>query len=357
LATLRIVILLMPLLFHSYTGTALKCIRFYQLLYYGTFVVVSVHIIALLVFNPESVFVFWPDLLVPTFSIHEGMGRSRTLQQTMVDYATASLSYYSVNRFLVVQHLHELRRIWLMLWSTLVSDSCHLIICFWHVRSTAPSSSLVLRGGRYYRTPTVYYAIRSGVGCVDRNNSFINGNSNSNNNNNNVGSSNGSTSTTMAVDVMNVLVNDLHVRLHRAKNEWSKRLDDFSRRLATSNSMTSNTGSSIPDPLLLSPSNGHYERLNSGLNNGITSSAQAQQSQLYRSTMTPFRVLLHLFAYEDVLENGKLDAVFEQDDGVALTFFIPQLLSFLFHGALWCSPQLELWILSKCQKNVRFPML
>jgi phosphatidylinositol 4-kinase B len=72
------------------------------------------------------------------------------------------------------------------------------------------------------------------------------------------------------------------------------------------------------------------------------------------SSVSPFRVLLQLFAYEDVLENRKLDAVFDADDGVALTFYVPQLLSFLLHGALYSSPALEEWILNKCKRNIYF---
>jgi phosphatidylinositol 4-kinase len=72
------------------------------------------------------------------------------------------------------------------------------------------------------------------------------------------------------------------------------------------------------------------------------------------SSLSPFRVMLQLFAYEDVLDNHKLDAVFEIDDGAALTFYVPQLLSFLLHGAFHSSPALEEWILLKCRKNIYF---
>jgi hypothetical protein len=70
--------------------------------------------------------------------------------------------------------------------------------------------------------------------------------------------------------------------------------------------------------------------------------------------LTPFRVLLQLFAYDDVLANGKLDYVFDIDDGASITFYVPQLLSFLLHGALYSSSDLEAWILRKCGQNIVF---
>jgi len=70
--------------------------------------------------------------------------------------------------------------------------------------------------------------------------------------------------------------------------------------------------------------------------------------------LSPFRVLLQLFAYEEVLANGRLDACFELDDGEGLTFYVPQLLSFLLHGAYLNTPDLEIWILKKCKENVHF---
>jgi hypothetical protein len=41
------------------------------------------------------------------------------------------------------------------------------------------------------------------------------------------------------------------------------------------------------------------------------------------------------FAYADLLENHKLDAVFHEEDGRALTFYVPKLLSFLLQAALY----------------------
>lgn len=112
-------------------------------------------------------------------------------------------------------------------------------------------------------------------------------------------------------------VDDLQSKLKRAKEDWSARLEDFTARIS-SNERPMRT---LPNPL---------------------------------APLTPFRVLLQLFAYEDVIDNGKLDTVFDLDDGDAMTFFVPQLLSFLLHGAFLKSEKLEEWILAKCRSNVHF---
>ena len=127
LALIRMVLLLLPLFFHSYTGTALKCASFYRLLYWGTFVVLLIHMLSLSLMNPESL-------------------------ESLLPYDGSVL----VNRRILLKHLHELRRIWWMLIASFVSDICHLIILR-HVRSTAPEYELLF--GR--RHPSVYYAIRS----------------------------------------------------------------------------------------------------------------------------------------------------------------------------------------------------
>ena len=51
---------------------------------------------------------------------------------------------------------------------------------------------------------------------------------------------------------------------------------------------------------------------------------------------------------------NRLDAVYDRDDGAALLLFVPQLLSFLLHGAYESSYQLEEWILNTCRKNLFF---
>jgi phosphatidylinositol 4-kinase len=109
------------------------------------------------------------------------------------------------------------------------------------------------------------------------------------------------------------VVSELQNRLNQAKEEWRKRLADYVTRSV-----------------------------------GTASSGQ----ELIQRPLTAFRVLLQLFAYEDVLSNGRLDAVYDQDNGATLMNFVPQLLSFLLHGAN--STDLEEWILNACRHNIYF---
>jgi hypothetical protein len=278
LALTRIIILLLPLLFHSYTGTALKCTIFYQILYWGTLMTLIIHMLALCLMDPESLTAIFPTV-------------------------SASIS----GRFLL-KHFHELRRIWWMLFLSLLSNVCHLIM-FWHVRSTAPHYALLSNNRKQ---PSIYFALRSAnINAV--NESYL-GSTGRNTHPQSIHEE------PALVHAMNDFMIDLQGRLHRAKLDWSNRLDDFTRRLMI-DERAGRRGSPIQNPLV---------------------------------PLTPFRVLLQLFAYEDVLENGKLDVVFDADDGASLTFYVPQLLSFLLHGALWGSPQLEDWILQKCRQNIHF---
>ena len=238
LAIVRLLLLFLPLLFHSYTGTALKLPTLYQLLYFGTLALLCTHILLLCFLNPESIESLFP------ISDHNPL-----------------------------RYLHELRRIWWMLLASFVANLCHLFL-FWHVRSTAQYAS-------WRRQPSVYFAVRSSE--LEHEEPAL-------------------------MNAMNDLLMDLQVRLQRTKSEWTARIDGFTARL----------NDRAPSPL------------------------------------TPFRVLCLLFAHEDVLANGKLDAVFEADDGASVTFYIPQLLSFLLHGALYSSPRLEEWILDKCRRSPFF---
>jgi Phosphatidylinositol 3- and 4-kinase len=110
--------------------------------------------------------------------------------------------------------------------------------------------------------------------------------------------------------------------LQRAKSEWTHRLEDLQHKM---------THSSI---------------------NGSTHGTTAKSSPA-STKITPFQTLLRLFAHdEQALQH--LDVVFATDDGAALTFYVPQLLSFLLHGALYSSPVLEDWILDKCEQSPFF---
>jgi len=120
-------------------------------------------------------------------------------------------------------------------------------------------------------------------------------------------------------------MSDLNLRLRLARQQWGARLEDFTMRMTNQSSSgprTSNTSVRNNTPFFTPPS--------------------------------PFKVLLQMFAYKEVLENHKLDQAFVVDGGEQMTFYVPQLLSFLLHGAFDNSPQLEEWILAKCKSNVHF---
>jgi phosphatidylinositol 4-kinase B len=234
-----------------------------------------------------------------------------------------------------------------------ISNLCHLIL-YLHVRSTAPATADILqkRQQRAREKVLFYYYVKEQREEANEKNSTHseraalllknNGtgrNGNTNNSKKNLlpnhetffppltrrSSENSDNSIHRMQRMTNEFMLEIQAQLQKTKSEWTKRLDDYRARSA---------------------------HLGSGGGGG--SSSTSGQELLHRPFLTPFRVLLQLFAYEDVLTNHRLDAVYDQDDGVALMFFIPQLLSFLLHGAYDSSPQLEEWILDTCRRNVYF---
>jgi phosphatidylinositol 4-kinase len=127
---------------------------------------------------------------------------------------------------------------------------------------------------------------------------------------------------------MNEFMIDMQSKFQRAREEWTHRLEEHTM----SNFMGFKQSWHPPHhPPHHSHSSGNYNT----------------------SSESVFRVLLQLFAHETDVEI-QLDKLFEMDDGVTLTFYVPQLLSFLLHGALYSSPRLETWILNKCTQSVYF---
>ena len=121
---------------------------------------------------------------------------------------------------------------------------------------------------------------------------------------------------------------DMQSRIQHIQRDWNHKLDDFTQR--------------------------HSRSLPSMKAMDMNAATHHHNNPLV--PLTPFRVLLQLFAYQDVIDSGKLDAVFEMDQGKSMTFFVPQLLSFLLHGAYYESDptKLEAWILDKCSKHIHF---
>ena len=143
LAVLRLLLLCLPLLFHSYTGTAVQHLRWYQVFYSATALALAIHMLALALMDPESIEAIFPQVDLTGSGGSIIITRARAL------------------RFLL-QHLHELRRIWWMLILSSVSVACHWIL-LWHVRSTAPNAYYSLDNTRRSnkKQPTVYFAVRA----------------------------------------------------------------------------------------------------------------------------------------------------------------------------------------------------
>lgn len=117
----------------------------------------------------------------------------------------------------------------------------------------------------------------------------------------------------------------LQSRLETTKKQWTKRLEEFTRRIGENVDPDGSAG-------------------NLQLSNPSASAIRFPRP-------TPFSVLLRLFAYDNsALE--QLDQAFEDDD--AAIFYVPQLLSFLLYNAFDTAPPLEEWILNHCRTNVYF---
>lgn len=278
---IRLFLLLCPLPYHSYNGTALRCPTLYQFFYLGTLIVVLGHMLMLSMVDPSSL--------------------SSLLPSTAESLAP---------------HEEVTRHVWILLILSLAANLCHILL-FLHVRSTAPHESQLM----VPRRPKVlFYYVKEKEGEeVSENDKLLPGVPNGSSIHlNRRFSSEGSTNSSIQ-QISNAVV-EVHSRIQNAKDEWSKRLADYRR--------TSTRGTTA--------SNANQELIN------------------HHGPLTVFRVLLQLFAYEDVLSNGRLDAVYDQDNGAALLNFVPQLLSFLLHGAYDNSKELEEWILTVCRHNVYF---
>jgi phosphatidylinositol 4-kinase B len=311
LALIRIFLLLIPLPYHSYHGKALRCPLVYQLFYGTTLVVVLFHALSLLLIDPSSLSSVFTDTNIQ-------------------------------------QHDRVTRNLWWCLLLTLLSTTSHVLL-FFHVRSTAPSDA------EFQRPKVLLYYVKGKQdemdtereGLLGSNGRVIvkHGHGNGHHNLPNGvllavnGSDHGSSpaSSNRVQEISNKLVMDLQFSLNKAKQEWSKRLEEYHFRSSNNNH-----------------NNNHPNSTYHNNGNSSSSTGNGNDALLLKHPPTPFRVMLELFAGEDVMSNGRMDAVYDRDHGVALMFFIPQLLSFLLHGAFEMSPQLEEWILDVCRRNVYF---
>eukprot|EP00584_Thalassiosira_punctigera_P016787 CAMPEP_0172560430 /NCGR_PEP_ID=MMETSP1067-20121228/88654_1 /TAXON_ID=265564 ORGANISM="Thalassiosira punctigera, Strain Tpunct2005C2" /NCGR_SAMPLE_ID=MMETSP1067 /ASSEMBLY_ACC=CAM_ASM_000444 /LENGTH=1363 /DNA_ID=CAMNT_0013350221 /DNA_START=178 /DNA_END=4266 /DNA_ORIENTATION=- len=164
-------------------------------------------------------------------------------------------------------------------------------------------------------------------------------------------------------DQYEAFLSDTQARFDVARRMWADRLEIMTQSLQQNNlnNSTHGDGRSLQSP----PRNLESSNL---LTHAISNATKLVKPD-------PFRVLLQLFAYEDVWSSNQLDNAFaspatdgtnitsQLDDGdrvtnegsAALSFYAPQLLSFLLHGAYFdISSKLEEWILKKCGQDLHF---
>ncbi len=122
----------------------------------------------------------------------------------------------------------------------------------------------------------------------------------------------------MSARFLKDFMGEIRARFTEAKREWTSRLEDVTHRM-------------------------HQNE--KGANKNILS--QFNQN-------TPFRVLLHMYAHEEVFRNKRLDRAFPYGDSLLLSFYAPQLLCFLLHNAFLSTGTLEKWILDRCMVDVHF---
>ena len=151
-------------------------------------------------------------------------------------------------------------------------------------------------------------------------------------------------------------VSDAQARFDAARRMWGNRLEVMTRSLHQHAAHpAADDGPPLPPPPLrgAEPPNLLARALSD-----VTATAN-------RLVPRPdaFKTVLQLFAYQDVWSDRRLDRAFATDradapgrggDFAALSFYLPQLLSFLLHGAYLDGNRLEDWILDKCGRDLRF---
>jgi len=349
LAAIRLFLLLVPLPYHSFFGKALRCPIVYRLFYGVTIAVVVLHALTLALIDPSSL---------------------SSLLTALAAYSNDETADPGT-----MHHILVTRSLWVALILTLTSTLNHIAL-FFHVRSTAPRES-ELFGGRRRPKVLLYYAKekkqqldvgprgdglslhgkesteREGLlsgsygngtdATADDDNSStiglpIGGGAEDNHiNRNRLHSDSGRA----FKEISNKLMMEIQVRLLKAKQDWTKRLDDYQEKLRTAAAASSSSSTLNSDHNLH-----HHLSLHNNNSNNVS----------------PFRVILELFAGDNNFnrtnnDHGgiiRLDAAYDRDDGAALMLFVPQLLSFLLHGAYESSQQLEEWVLETCRKNLFF---
>lgn len=107
---IRLILLVLPLAYHTYTGTAVKYPILYLTLYGGTIIAILIQMLSLIMLDPDSLSSFLP-----------------TTESNVQEHVRALLR---------TQH-HITMHIWILLSLSLWSTAAHTLL-LWRVRSTAP---------------------------------------------------------------------------------------------------------------------------------------------------------------------------------------------------------------------------
>ena len=154
LAIIRLVLLLFPLPYHSYTGTAIQCQAVYRLFYGGSIAWFSFQMLAIIMYDPESI----SSIVINHRNHTREEDAFLSSNHTTVADSSGGLRHV-LTRYLLLdtsQSLssldHEMRLIWFILILSFLSNWLHLVL-LWHVKSSAPQDWK-------YRKHVLYYYAR-----------------------------------------------------------------------------------------------------------------------------------------------------------------------------------------------------
>ena len=171
-AGLRLVLLVLPLMYHSYTGTAIRFYQCYRFFYGVTTVMVLLQMIALSMVDPGSLATLLPGGIpsgtpttTPTTSTESTSNiHSNTTLNDMEDSDNNSSWLSKLTSAQIMESSEVSRYAWWILLLSLLSVTSHFIMLI-HVRSTAPSLSyyypLGSRKGRGKARLLYYYTSRN----------------------------------------------------------------------------------------------------------------------------------------------------------------------------------------------------
>ena len=323
---------------------------------------------------------------------------------TRVPCAVAQYIFHGISSFIVVCHMLAVLTLddedssagsssssggWTLMSLSLISIILHILIVL-HVRSTGPNEDGLYEEKR--KRKRLAYAVggrlRKGgqatIGHDDDNTDddndmtdqpFLLSSAAGDRNNNRLNKS----LKERLMCLPETFLNDTQARFDAAQRMWSDRLEVMTHSLQHQSNMS---------PSIDNRQHNNYSREDGGESTNLIAHAltTAATNASKLSKPDPFRVLLQLFAYEDVWSgtNNRLDLAFSSsctpaaatggggggqslnhenggesttssEGNSALAFYAPQLLSFLLHGAYFdISSKLEEWILKKCGEDLHF---